>query len=128
MAIKVVKASDVSYVSAGDVIPRLKGGFYGEVTSGEDNPLMAGCMFKVVGPKKFEWTYEYDEIYIMTDGPMKATVAGKTTVLNIGDMCSVRKGDTVILEVENCANMFCVTHPPFTDPELLKAIKKRYPD
>ncbi len=128
MAAKVVKVSDVKYEPAGDMVSLLKGGFYGEVTSGEDNPLMAGGMFKIVGPMKFEWTYEYDEIYIMTDGPMKCTFEGKTTVLNIGDMCSVRKGDTVILEVENCANMFCVTHPPFSDPELFKAIKKRYPD
>ena len=128
MAVKVVKAGDVKYESVEEEVPHLKGGLYGEVTNNEDNPVMGGCMFKVVGPVKFDWHYEYDEIYIMIDGPMKCTVDGKTTVLNAGDMCSVRKGDEVELEVETCANMFCVTRPPFTDPELVKAIQKRYPD
>ena len=72
-------------------------------------PMSVGVYKQIGGP--VDVVYAWDEITIVTDGPMEATIDGKKHICNVGDILITKKGTKVTLNAPASGAGIFVTFP-----------------
>jgi len=90
-------------------------------TQPPESKIMGACLFQCADTGPWEHNYVYDEYYLVLDGEIRCTVAGKTYTASRGDIVFAEKGTETILECVGPTAMFCVTAPVITDDMIREA-------
>ena len=79
-------------------------------------PMSVGVYKQIGGP--VEVVYNWDEVTIITDGPMEAIVDGEKYICNVGDILLTSKGTKLTLNAPSCsAGVFVIL------PHIEEAVK-----